>query len=252
MPAQSTPESKPVYVYGVVPAGVAGLRAKGVADRPLEVVEDDGLAAVVSDFPSQDQRLRRRDLHAHLRSLEQIFGVTTVAPCAFGTVMASRADVSRGLLAARRDELRDLLERLEGHAQINVKVEYDDEAVLRDVVADDPEIGRARERARAVGDAGYYENIRLGERVAASIAVRRTSDAEEIMLRLGAVAVDAVAEPPASELGVFKGSFLVPTDRLEQFDSALEALADAGKGRLRFESFGPLPPTAFATLRAEG
>ena len=135
---------------------------------------------------------------------------------------------------------------------MNVKVEYDEEALLREVVADEPEVARARQRARALADAAYYENIRLGELVAAGIAARRASDADTIGSRLAAASADWVADPSTSELGVFKGSFLVGNRRLEEFDEALESLAAEGGDRLRFESFGPLPPTAFATLRAEG
>jgi Gas vesicle synthesis protein GvpL/GvpF len=251
MTAQSA--SRPVYVYGVVPAGGLGpLSETGVADRPLELVEHDGLAAVVSDFPSDDTRVRRRDLLAHLSSIERIFGESIVAPCAFGTVMSSRDDVERKFLAPRRDELRALLKSLDGHVQMNVKAEYEEQAIIREIVATEPEIARARERSQRLGDAAYYENIRLGELVAASVQARRATDADEIATRLGAAATEAVVDPPRTELSVFKGSFLVVSERLQAFDEALDSLAEAGKERLRFESFGPLPPTAFATLRAEG
>jgi hypothetical protein len=253
MPAERSSEPQPVYVYGVVP-GAAGLSltAPGIADRPLEVVEHDGVAAVVSELPAGDLRVRRRDLDAHLRSLEQIFDQTTVVPCSFATVMSSREDVERELLAARREELEALLRRLEGHVQMNVKAEYDEQAVLQRVVAEEPEIARARERARALGDAAHFENIRLGELVAGVIAARRAADAERIAARLVATAADSVVEPADRELLVFKGSFLVARDRLGGFDAELESLAAAEANLMRFESFGPLPPTAFAVLEQGG
>jgi hypothetical protein len=42
----------------------------------------------------------------------------------------------------------------------------------------------------------------------------------------------------------------VERGRLERFDEALDELASREGPRLRFESFGPLPPTAFASLEA--
>jgi hypothetical protein len=253
MPAKPAPEPQPVYVYGVVAAGAAlPLDATGVAERQLELVEHDALAAVVSDFPADRFRIRRRDMLAHLRSLEKIFEAATVAPCSFGTVMRSRDDVERQFLAPRSAELRRLLERLEGHVQMNVKAQYDEEAVLRDVVASDRDVAYARERTKALGAAGYYENIRLGELVAARLAARRARDAEHIESRLAAVAAESAPDPADDdELLVYKGSFLVRRDRLLQFDSVLEELAGADPEQIRFESFGPLPPTAFATLRPE-
>jgi len=169
-----------------------------------------------------------------------------VVPCSFGTVVESRAAVEDEFLAPRREELRELLDRLEGKVQMNVKVEYDEEPVMRSILSEDAEVARVRERARSLGEAGHYENIRLGELVAANLAARRARDAERIAEVLGAAAVDLVTEPAGADgLGVFKGSFLVARDSLSAFDDALEQLAEAP---LRVDSFGPLPPTAFASL----
>lgn len=250
MSANHTAGHQPVYVYGVVPAGTALPReARGVAGRPLELLERDGVAAVVSEFPAGDFRVRRSDLEAHLRSVEQVFARATVAPCPFGTVLDSRADVASQFLDPRADELRTLLERLEGHVQMNIKAEYDEEAVLRDVVAGDQEIARLRERTKALGAAAYYENIRLGELIASRLAGRRAADAAEIEARLSAAAATSVSDPEDSaQLVVFKGSFLVERAALRSFDGALEELAAERSAQLRFEATGPLPPVAFAAL----
>jgi hypothetical protein len=254
MSANEIPSPQPVYLYGVVRAGgTLAFDEAGVGGRPLELVEHDGVAAVVSDFPADDDfRVRRSDLHAHLRSVERIFEQATVAPCPFGTVIGSREQVEWDFLGPRRDELQTLLERLEGHVQMNVKAEYDEQTVLADLVADDPEIGRLRERTKALGTAAYYENIRLGELIASRLAARREAAAAEIEAVLAAAAAAAVSEPAgAGGLLVFKGSFLVAREALAEFDRALEALAAGRAPQLRFEATGPLPPIAFATLEPE-
>jgi hypothetical protein len=253
MPANTAPEPTPVYVYGVVAAGTAlPQNQSGVRDGRLELLECDGVGAVISELPAAELRVRRRDLLAHLRSLEQVFATAVVAPCAFGTVMASRDDVVRRFLAPRRDELRALLDRLEGHVQMNVKAEYREEAVLRDIVAEDAEVARARGRAQALGDAGYYANIGLGELVAARLALLRQSDAAQIEDALMPFAADAVPDTfDGNELLVYKGAFLVTRERLPRFEAKLEELAAADHQRLLVESIGPLPPTAFAALRPE-
>ena len=254
MSANENRDPQPVYVYGVVSADSGlSIREPGVADQRVELVAHDGIAAVVSSFPADDPRVRRRDLVAHLQTLERIFERTTVAPCPFGTVLGSPGDVEEHFLAPRRDELRSLLTRLEGHAQMNVKAEYDEEAVLRELVADDPDVAAAREHAKGLGSAAYYENIRLGELVSARLAHRRAQDAERISARLSGLAAATVEEPVnESELLVFKGSFLVGQARFAEFDRALDELAAAESGRLRFEAIGPLPPTAFANLDEVG
>src|SRR3954449_10511145 len=115
-----------VYVYGVVRADeLPALSADGVGDAAVELLERDGLAAIVSRLPD-DFRVKRRDLNRHLQVLEEAFGETTVVPCPFGTVMVSDADVETALLSDRRRELEAALKRLDGMVQLNVKAVYDE------------------------------------------------------------------------------------------------------------------------------
>ena len=244
----------PIYVYGVVSTTQSlDLPKDGVTNAATRVVESDGLAAVVSTVPGERLRVRRRDLDAHLHAVEQLFEQTTVLPCRFGTVLASEDDVRRQLLEARRDELHALLEGLDGRVQMNVKAEYDEPEVLREVVASNPRIARLRERAKGLGDAAYYENIKLGELITEQLSIRRGGDAERIYGRLAPLANDVminVDEAPA--LLVLKASFLVERKRLEKFDQELEALAKQDAPTMRYEAVGPLPPTAFVSLGREG
>jgi hypothetical protein len=207
------------------------------------------LAAVVSKLPEGRMRVRRRDLMRHLRTLEAAFESGTIVPCSFGTVLQSEAAVESELLVSRRGELMRLLDRLEGRVQMNVKAVYDEDEILREVVAADPRIAALRQKTREGGDAAYYDSIRLGELVSAALAQRRAQDEELVLARLLPEADDAVSEE-ADEMQVLKASFLVSRERLERFDDALDALAASEAPRVRFESFGPLPPTAFASLEA--
>ena len=245
---------EPIYVYGVVSTGASiSLPADGVASAAPRLIESNGLAALVSSVPTERLRVRRKDLHAHLRALEEVFEQTTVLPCRFGTVLPSEDDVRRHLLDARREELYGLLEALAGRAQMNVKASYDEPEVLREVLASEPGIASARERAKKLGDAGYYENIRLGELVTASLSARRSDDAERIHARLAPLATDVVADARDAEaLLVLKASFLVERTLLERFDAELESLAKQEAPTIRFELVGPLPPTAFVSLGQEG
>jgi hypothetical protein len=243
--------STPVYVYGVVRSGALETpAAAGVGDAAVELIEHDGLAAVASRLPEGRLRVRRRDLMRHLHTLEAAFENATIVPCAFGTVLESEAAVESDLLQARRDEVLALLDHLEGRVQMNVKVSYDEEVVLREVVTGDPRIAALRRRTRERGDMAYYESIQLGELVSAALGQRRARDAELVLSRLQSASEDAVAEE-ADDLHVLKASFLVSREQLERFDDALEALAATEAPRLRFESFGPLPPTAFASLETQ-
>ena len=173
MTTQSTeaPPTAAAYVYGVVAAdSIPELELTGVADAPVRVVRGRDVAALVSLLPQEQLRVRRRDLHGHLRVLEQAFAETTIVPCAFGMVLGSEGAVRAEFLDARHDDLLALLQHLDGFGQLNVRVSYDEDVVLREIVAADPTIARLREQTRGLGDEGHHARIRLGELVAASLA----------------------------------------------------------------------------------
>jgi hypothetical protein len=245
-----TAASAALYVYGVVRAGTLhSLDIDGVAGAPVEVIEHDGLSAVVSPLPTDDLRVKRRDLHAHLNVIEAAFAATTILPCPFGTVVGSQDELEEGLLGSARRELVNGIEQLDGTVQMNVKAVYDEDALLREIVAADPQIARLRARTRESGNAGYYERLQLGEVVAARVAERREHDAARLVEELAAAAIDALVEEPENGAAL-KASFLVRRNQLDRFDAALEAVSKKEQPLLLFEAIGPLPPTAFAAAYA--
>jgi len=241
-----------VYVYGFVRAGaLKRFRHEGVGSADATVVEGDGIAAIVSPVRTTDLKLKRRDLHRHLGVIESAFQSTTVIPCAFGTIVESSAELEDGVLVGAREDLLEGFERLDGTVQMNVKATYDEEELLREIVATDPHVLQLRERTRGAGEAAHHDKVRLGEIVAARIDERTERDAARIAEALAAHAVDVSLEP--ADRGVaLRAAFLVERRSLARFDSAVEAVARAEQPLLRFEAIGPLPPTAFAASYVSG
>jgi hypothetical protein len=237
-----------VYVYGVVRADeLPAVSAEGVGDTAVELLEREGLAAIVSRLPGEF-RVKRRDLNRHLDVLAEAFAETTVVPCAFGTVLVSAADVEEALLSERREELQSALARLDGMVQLNVKASYDEEELLRELMAQSPELASLREESRRLGDAGYYQRVRLGELVAGLLDQRRGRDANGILSALSGLKNEVAIDDPG-EYDVLKASFLVARKQLDRFESRLEELARDLQPLVRVEVIGPLPPTAFASAR---
>ena len=240
----------PVYVYGFVRSGALPPSGeRGVGDGAVTVVEGDGVAAIVSPVEDTELRLRRRDLHAHLRVIESAFAATTILPCPFGTVVPSSAELEARVLAGAREDLLTGLMRLDGTVQMNVKATYDEEELLREIVAADPEVAALRQRTRGKGDAAHFDRLRLGEVVAAHVAERARLDAERLAATLAAHAIDVALEQPEAG-SALRASFLVARTSLDRFDAALEHLAADEQPLLRFEAIGPLPPAAFAAAYA--
>jgi len=239
-----------VYLYGVVRAGSLDvISSDAVFDGRVALVEEKELVAITSRLPSDDVRVRRRDLRRHLDVLEEAFSRTTVLPCRFGTALPSTEDV-RAFLTDRAGELATGLERLEGCVQLNLTVSYDEEELMREIVARDPEIASLREATRESGDAADAGHLRLGQLVAAAVDADRERDATAIAEELTSLEID-VAEGNAGAGAAFKGALLVRARELSRVESQLEALAQREHPRLRFELLGPLPPTAFAAAAVE-
>jgi hypothetical protein len=239
-----------IYLYGFVRGGEPlAIDEEGVGGGAVSTIESDGVAAIVSPVADAGIRLKRRDLHRHLRVIESAFNATTILPCPFGTTVESQAELEQGVLAEAREQLLAGLARLEGTVQMNVKATYDEEALLRELVATDPQIAALRERTRGAGEAGYYERLQLGEIVAERLGARAELDGERLVGALVPDAVDIVVEE-AGAGSALKASFLVERKSLRRFDAALETLAGAEQPLLQFEAIGPLPPTAFAAAYA--
>ncbi len=243
-------ESNPRYVYGVVrsaapaPAGV-----KGIAEAPVELLADGELAAVASRAPDERLEAGREELLTHSRVLEAVLEKATVLPMRFGVVMPDERTVRDRLLASHRDELCAQLQEMDGKVEISIKGLYDEEAIIREVVAENREVAELRKAITGKpADATYYERIRLGELVAGAFTAKREEDSVAVVeaLRPQAVAVD-LAEPAHERMAV-NASFLVLRAQLADFDRAVDELGASQAARIRFKYTGPLPPHSFVEL----
>ena len=236
-----------VYVYGVLSgADQAGVSVEGVEGAEVRTVEHAGLAALVSTLHA-DALAAARELRAHWRVLDEASRGATVLPVRFGTVMQGDAAVREQLLEPNAGRLTQLLSELAGRVQLNVKGDYDEEELLREVVRASPEVASLRDRLKTISDAaGYYDKIRLGELVAAQVGGRRQQDEALALARLEPAAVSARAEPVASEAGAFNLAFLVEAGDVDAFSEAVGRLrAELGE-RISLRYVGPLPPYSFA------
>lgn len=235
-----------VYVYGVVSAAErSGVSVDGVESADVQIVEHAGLGALVSTLHA-DELTAAREVRAHWRVLEEASRGTTVLPVRFGTVMESEAAVRDQLLAPNAEGLAELLRELGGRVQLNVKGDYDEERLLREIVQASRPIAALRERVSQLSEAAaYYDQIRMGELVAAEVARRREHDEALAIARLEQAAVAARAEPVGSQSGAFNLAFLVDQDDVDAFSEAVGALrAELGE-RVTLRYVGPLPPYSF-------
>lgn len=237
------------YVYGVVPATADVPKGPGIADAPVRRLDENGIAALVSDVEPDGLHFGREAMTTHARVLEEALGADTVLPMRFGIVMPSDESVRDDLLRAHGPQLRDQLDGLSGTVEFKLRGTYDEQQLMREVVQGDREVARLRETVRkAPEDATYYARIQLGELVAASVERIRQADAAAILDRLAPLALAVQTAEPGHERVALNASFLIARDRVAAFDDAVEDVGRAHAERIRFKYTGPLPPHSFVQM----
>lgn len=239
--------SQACYVYGVIAAGASTPEGvTGLHEEAVELLEHDGIAAVVSAVDVERPLGKRTDLLAHSRVLDAFAASGAVVPIRFGSVLPDRSDVLTGLLKPGNARFRELLDELSGRTQFNLRAVYDEEVVLAEVVRENPAVAKLREQTRNQPEAAtYYSRLRLGELVAQALTRKREAESEVI---LDALAPHSVAHSIREREGIdhlLDAAFLVDTEQRGPFEQAAEATAASLHGRARLRLVGPLAPYDF-------
>jgi hypothetical protein len=204
------------YVFGIVPSGapVPTPDETGPA-AGLQLISCGEIAALVGRLPADVVRAG-----------------TPVLPMRFGAVVADEEAVVSELLEPNRDEFTEALSALRGRVQYTVRVGYEEEPVLREVLAAHPEIrqlhGRPDDAAR----------MRLGELVVRALEQRRPAEASAILTEFVGTADVRVREVTAPD-EVLDVAFLVDAEQGAEFERHVEEVAARHAGRLRFRLVGP-------------
>lgn len=218
------------YVYGIVPAGCR-------VDAECEVVESGPIAAVTGSRdpgPGTAEDLRKHDRVVG----EFVRRGLPILPMRFGAVATGPDTLAREFLDPNVETLERALAEVTGRVQYTLRVGYVEDAVVRAVSTQDPNVVAAR---AAIGeDTSHSARLRLGEIVVAAIDRRRAGDAEKIAAALEPHA-DAVRITPANHpdrLAEFAA--LVRSEHAQAFEEAVEELATRHGEALTMKLIGPI------------
>lgn len=238
------------YIYCVTrPKSIDDFGIAGMDDHPIQLLRDGDLAAVVSASAVQRYRLSRHHTLAHELVIERAMELGTVLPVKFGTVAENEGVIRQKLLCQRSDDLRQLLQEMDGKVELGVKVLWNRERIFADIVENTPAIRRIRDRlADLPAEKTHYERIQLGQMVEDALALRRTADADLVMDRLTPLSVDSRRNDIYGETMVLNAAFLVEKAWEADFDVAVERLDAEMAGLFDLKYVGPLPPFNFVNL----
>ena len=241
------------YVYAFTgashPLPVDSLAGVGAGKPPVRLVRQDGLTAVVSDAPER-LRAKRRDVEAHERVLETLLAAGTVLPMRFGTVAADDEAV-KAELAFGAKRYAQLLKRLKGKVEVNVKAIHREESVLRELLLGNPELRNRSETLRASGGGSHQDKVEFGEQLSGALDERRSEDAEQLVAELRPHASAVKLGPPVD--GCFVNvSFLLAATERQDFEAALSRLRQDRSELMEIRLSGPIPPYSFLAAGAAG
>lgn len=233
------------YVYGITasshPSLPEGMEGVGKPARPVRILKEGDLAAIVSEAP-EGLRAKRNDLLAHQNVLSEAGAAGPVLPMRFGNVAPDDTAVT-SVLAERAEHYRERLATLEGKVEYNVKANHDEQAALHRVMADNPEVKALAEANRQAGGGSYEQKLQLGEMVAAALKSREVEDGVALHRALEPAA-HSVSVGPESTGWLANLSFLVERDSAEVFLAAVEEARKAHP-HVELRVNGPLPPYSF-------
>jgi Gas vesicle synthesis protein GvpL/GvpF len=234
-----------LYFYGVVAPGTDLEGLRGLDDVEVEAVDHGDLAAVVSRLPLERPPGRSAELVAHARVVDGLAAATTIVPARFGLVLSDDlSDVSR-VIDDSAEHFRALLRALEGRVQVKLRATYDPDQVLAELVQQDPEVARLRQRTRELpAGTPHPDLVRLGEAVARGLNRKRLEDAQDVLDVVLPFAEEHVVRN-GGEYDVLDLALLVPRDGLTDLEAALETLAEAAHERFRLRLVGPVAPYDF-------
>lgn len=245
----TTDEDLGWFVYAVVDAGSRipdGLT--GLDDQPVQAVASGRVAAVVSRFRLERPPGRSADLLAFHRVVDGLAdAIDAVVPVSFGSVVLDQEGIGDELLAPNEGWFGELVDSVRGRVQLIVQASYDQDALLREVVAADPEIARLRELTRDLPEgAARAELVRLGELVGAAVEHRRAVDADALLADILPLTVAHVLRPASGLERVLDVALLVDSGRRDELENRLEVLAEEVHDRVQLRLLGPTAPYDFA------
>ncbi|HEY2764753.1 MAG TPA: GvpL/GvpF family gas vesicle protein [Pseudonocardiaceae bacterium] len=249
-PSEGSPQVEVAcYVYGVVPASarlpeqLPGLSPGG----QVSLIRTEKIAAVVEGIPLGRPLGTRAHLMGHERVLDALVDAgIAIAPMRFGAVLSDEQVVADELLTPHEEHFTALLRDLTGRTQYTLTGCYQEESVLREVIAEYPEIRELRhEISELPAEQAYHQQVRLGEMIVGVLEQKRRGDGADVLDALVPYAVDVVVREPAQADGVVDAAFLIADERREEFDEAVEECGRQLAGRVRLRLLGPVPAYDF-------
>jgi hypothetical protein len=242
---EKTPPGK--FLYAVIlsdrerefgPIGLEGGRVHSILYQDI--------AAVVSDYPVTEIKALRKNLSPYHITIRRVAEECTTIPAKFGQVAADEGRVRR-VLEANYAEIRDELARLQGKAEMGVKIFWTVANVFEYALGKSRELRELRNRLlRCAASLTRRQQIDIGALAFDKLNELRGEITEKALTLLEDSVEEAEIKQVTEEKVVMLASFLVRKDRRNDFDAAAQKVADLLGEDYAVKVDGPWVPFSFA------
>jgi hypothetical protein len=241
------------YIYGIIEEPeVRRFSFPGVGDAEVYTINHDGIAAIVSDTQLQEIDPIRKNVHTHTVVQDELLKEYTLLPMGFGMIAASEDEVRR-LLKKNCEGLVNELNRLAGKVEVEVKVFWDREAVIKELQGENQELTKLQSKIRSALSTNEAQRllIETGKLVERIVTDWKARYAEQVCAILGQLALDIQLNNPVGIQNILNASFLINRSREVEFQQEVYRLDSEFRGKVNFKYVGPLPPYNFINLKLE-
>jgi hypothetical protein len=242
--------SRGKYVYCIIEAtdplrfGPIGI---GADPSDVYTVHYRNLAAVVSDAPLEVLDSTRENVLAHERVNETVMRDHTVIPMSFGTIFKTREDIVE-LLRSAAEAFGDVLNKMQNKLEFGLKVLWDRDLAIREVEAEDEDIGRLKKEISGQKGPTYFARMQYGRLVDAALQTRSERYVAHILDQLRDVSVASRINKPIGDKMIMNAAFLISREKETAFDARVKSIAGRFD-KLTFKYTGPWPPYNFVNIR---
>ena len=241
------------YIYGIIqepePRRFSFL---GVGDAEVYIINHRELAAVVSDTALEEIDPTRKNVRAHTVVQDELLKNCILLPMGFGMIAGSKDDVLKLLEKNYQGLTRELL-RLAGKVEVELKVFWDQEAMIKELQSGSEELTRLKAKIKGASSPIEAQRLlvevgKLVERIALDWKARY---ADRVYTVLKGLSIDARLNNPLGVKNVLNASFLIERARESEFQKEVFKLDSQYQGKVNFKYVGPLAPYNFVNVNLE-
>lgn len=238
------------YIYGIIKStdakkfdypGFGG----GIEGNEVYPLTYKAITAIVSDAPAKYYEPDEEHAMPHRKVVDDIIKTCTILPAAFGSMLKSVGDI-KNIMRRQYGIWNDLLKKMDGKREYDVKVFWDREAIQKDIEESNEEVKRLKTELE--GNGSPRAKIQLDLLLKDELIQKGNECVLDIHNQLKAYGTASKSKDLVGKKMIFNGAFLVKSEEEEKFCKEVEEL-EKKYPSLEIRAIGPCAPYEFATVR---